>query len=277
MIFSPKNSLLTINLDLLAIPFHQLISFFLVGVFVPFASGELWQRIYAIKDQKNLKKSLVISSVLYLSIGVILLFIGLTIKSSMTNLDPDTALVVGLNNLLPVSLGSLATIIFFSAIMSSLDTYLFTSSTSLVQDILGKNNIGKKYNTIQMIRVALFILIVIAILLSLLTQNVVTTSLSTVALIVSLGFIIFLSWIFPKINRYSLSFAATFSIVGTIEFLSLKLVSLYITIHILFLTLLGVIVGWLFNLFFVQRILDKEKPIVWKHDKWKKSATTRMD
>ena len=63
--------------DLFKTPAQEIISFFLAGFFIPMASPELWQRVYAIKDKNHFKRSLFLSSVFYLIIGFILLLIGL--------------------------------------------------------------------------------------------------------------------------------------------------------------------------------------------------------
>ncbi|MFT7616095.1 MAG: Na+/proline symporter, partial [Candidatus Woesearchaeota archaeon] len=49
-----------------SLPFSQIIGFFILGIFFPFASPDLWQRTYAVKSQKILTKSLLISTGIYI-------------------------------------------------------------------------------------------------------------------------------------------------------------------------------------------------------------------
>ena len=60
-------------MDLFKTPAQEIVSFFLAGFFIPMASPELWQRVYAIKDKTHFKRSLLLSSVFYMIIGF---FIG---------------------------------------------------------------------------------------------------------------------------------------------------------------------------------------------------------
>ncbi len=68
-------------------------------------------------------------------------------------MDPDLALIHGFQNLLPQGIIGLATALLFSPIMSSLDTYIYTGASSIVQDFLKlkKNRSGKsnKENNIR--------------------------------------------------------------------------------------------------------------------------------
>ncbi len=66
-----------IFMDLFSLPAMQIISFFLAGFFIPMASPELWQRVYAIKDKRHFRRSILFSSIFYIIVGFILLLIGL--------------------------------------------------------------------------------------------------------------------------------------------------------------------------------------------------------
>lgn len=155
LFFTPGNSLIPADFNLFSIPVGQIINFFLAGLLFPLASAELWQRVYAIKDEKNLKKSLILASFLYFIIGIVLLLIGLVIRARLAGLDADTSLIVGFSNLLPAGLAGLAVVIFYSAIMSSSDTYLFTSSASLTQDFLQKSGHIKKKKLLKVMKTSL--------------------------------------------------------------------------------------------------------------------------
>jgi sodium/proline symporter len=91
-----------IFMDLFRIPPMKIISYFLAGFFIPMASPELWQRVYAIKDQKHFKRSLFLSSVFYFIIGFILLLIGLVIRAAIPDISAETSLIVGFSMLLTV-------------------------------------------------------------------------------------------------------------------------------------------------------------------------------
>jgi Na+/proline symporter len=45
-----------------SLPLKSKVSFFIIGILIPFASPEVWQRIYAARDLKTVQKSLVLSA-----------------------------------------------------------------------------------------------------------------------------------------------------------------------------------------------------------------------
>ncbi len=130
--------------DFFNIPTKEIINFFLAGFFIPMASPELWQRVYAIENQKHFKRSLFLSSVFYFIIGFILLMIGMVIRIDIPDISADTALIVGFSKLLPAGLAGLSVVIIYSAVSSSADTYMFTTASSVTQDILEKSGVLKK-------------------------------------------------------------------------------------------------------------------------------------
>lgn len=241
-----------VTINFFSIPFNQVLNFFLAGLLFPFASAELWQRVYAVKDTANLKKGLILGSSLYVIIGFLLLLIGLLIKANLPTLNTDVVLVAGLNTLLPIGLAGLPIVIFLFATMSSTDTYLFASNASLVQDILLKFKLIKKENLLSIMRVSLIALTVLAIVLSVIIQNLVDTTFFFVALMMSLGLTVLVIWVYPKITEHSINLSISFSLVGVIVLSLIKGISISLVISSLGFSLLGLVVGVL---------LPKTKPL----------------
>ena len=125
-------------MDLFKIETQEMISFFLAGFFIPMASPELWQRVYAVRDKKHFRRSLFLSSLFYFIIGLILLGIGLVIRVDLPAIDASTSLIVGFSKLLPVGMAGLSVVIIYSAVSSSADTYMLTTAASVTQDFLQK-------------------------------------------------------------------------------------------------------------------------------------------
>ncbi|MCK4921073.1 MAG: sodium:solute symporter family protein, partial [Bacteroidales bacterium] len=161
---------------LFEIPTSEIINFFIAGFFIPMASPELWQRIYAIESQKEYKKSLFLSSVFYFIIGFILLMIGMVIRTDIPDLSPDTALIVGFSKLLPAGLAGLSVVIIYSAISSSADTYMFTSASSVTQDFLERMGLLKKEKLTITMRLILTILMILGIVMALILRDIVDTT-----------------------------------------------------------------------------------------------------
>lgn len=249
LLLTSGSSLTSADFSLFSIPVGHIITFFAAGLLLPFASAELWQRIYAIKDEENLKKSFIFASSLYLIIGVILLLIGLIIRIKLTGLDADTSLIVGFSNLLPAGLAGLAVVVFYSAIMSSADTYLFTSNASLTQDFLQKSKYIKKENLLKVMKISMALLMVLGIILSLIFRNVVNTTFFFAALSLSLGFVTLVTWIRPEINNHAINFAIILGLIGIIILVIIRGISTSLGIYSLILSLTGLIAGSVFNAF----------------------------
>jgi len=203
-------------MDLFSIPASQIISFFLAGFFIPMASPELWQRVYAIKDKKHFRRSIFLSSVFYIAVGFILLLIGLIIRIDIPAIAPDTSLIVGFSRLLPVGLSGLSVVIIYSAVSSSADTYMFTASASVTQDIFEKTGLTKAGNLKKTMRYSMVALMILGISMSIILRDIVDATFFFVSLTMSLGLLVLALWIYPKLNRLSVWLSILFCMIGVI-------------------------------------------------------------
>jgi len=202
--------------DLFSIPAGQIISFFLAGFFIPLASPELWQRVYAIKDKKHFGRSIFLSSLFYIIVGFILLLIGLVIRADIPDISADTSLIVGFSRLLPVGLAGLSVVIIYSSVSSSADTYMFTASASVTQDFLEKTGITQSENLRRTMRISMVGLMVLGISMALILRDIVDATFFFVSLTMSLGFLILVMWIYPRINRHSVNLSILACLIGVI-------------------------------------------------------------
>ncbi|MFC2114943.1 sodium:solute symporter [Bacteroidota bacterium] len=235
--------------ELVAIPVKEIVSFFLAGFFIPMASPELWQRVYAIKDHKHYKRSLFYSSLFYFIIGFILLLIGLVIREALPDITADTSLIVGFSQLLPVGLAGLSVVIIYSSISSSADTYMFTTAASVTQDFLEKTGLTSKEKLKTTMRASMVVLMILGISLALVLKDIVDTTFFFVSLTMSLGFLTVVIWIYPRINRHSVNFSIAFCLIGVIIPAILFGISTSLVIYAIGLCIVGLIVGIILNLF----------------------------
>jgi Na+/proline symporter len=203
-------------MDLFSIPVMQLVSFFLAGFFIPMASPELWQRVYAIKDKKHFRRSIFLSSLFYIIVGFILLLIGLVIRADIPDISADTSLIVGFSRLLPVGLAGLSVVIIYSAVSSSADTYMFTASASVTQDFLEKTGLTNKINLKSTMRYSMVVLMLMGISMALILRDIVDATFFFVSLTMSLGLLVLVIWISPKINRLSVNLSILFCLIGVL-------------------------------------------------------------
>jgi Na+/proline symporter len=216
LLFSTATKPRLLFMDLFNTPAREIVSFFLAGFFIPMASPELWQRVYAIKDKTHFKRSLFLSSVFYIIIGFILLLIGLVIRVDIPNINPDTSLIVGFSRLLPVGLAGLSVVIIYSSVSSSADTYMFTAAASVTQDFLEKTGLTSQDKLKTSMRYSMVVLMVLGMAMSLILRDIVDATFFFVSLTMSLGFLVLVMWISPRINRHSVNFSILLCLIGVI-------------------------------------------------------------
>lgn len=234
-------------MDLFRIPVQEIISFFLAGFFIPMASPELWQRVYAIKDNKHFKRSLFLSSLFYFIIGFILLMIGLVIRIDIPDIEPDTSLIVGFSRLLPIGLAGLSVVIIYSSVSSSADTYMFTTAASVTQDFLEKTGLMKKEKLFSTMRLSMVVLMALGITMAIVIQDIVDATFFFVSLTMSLGFLVLAIWIHPKINRHSVNFSIFFCLIGVIVPSILFGISTTLVVYAIGLCIVGLLFGFIMN------------------------------
>ena len=236
-----------IFMDLFRIPVTEMVSFFLAGFFIPMASPELWQRVYAIKDQKHFKRSLFLSSVFYLIIGFILMMIGLVIRVDLPEIEAGTSLIVGFSKLLPIGLAGLSVVIIYSAVSSSADTYLFTTAASVTQDFLEKSGFVTKERLFLIMRICMAILMILGVTMALVLKDIIDTTFFFVSLTMSLGFLVLVIWIYPDINRHSVNFSIFFCLIGVIVPAIIFGISTTLIIYAWALCIVGLLAGIVVN------------------------------
>ncbi len=223
-----------------------IIGFIIVGLAFPFASPDLWQRVYAAKDVKTFRKGMILSIIIYFFVALMLAFVALGLKTQLPGIDPDIALVSGFSILLQPGLVGLAIVMFFSALMSTADTFFFTASSSVAQDFF------KKREPVSTLRYALVGVILVSVIITILTENLVITTYIFSAFFMALAVPIIASWVNKKISPITIAVGLAFGMLSTIAIISsLLLLSIPIepalAVIILCLTIVGLIIGAIVN------------------------------
>ncbi len=131
------------ELSLLGMGIGNIVGFLILGGFGMMVAPDLWQRIFATKDEKNLKRGISYSAIILLVLGFLIGVIGLVTKYVFPNILPEDALVTGFANLLPSGLTALGMVLLYAVTLSSSDTATFVVSSILTRDF---KNYSKKYS-----------------------------------------------------------------------------------------------------------------------------------
>jgi len=189
-----------------------IVGFFVVGILYPFAVPDLWQRVYAAKDKKTLKKGFILAAIVYAVFGFLLGLVALTIKASFPEIDPDLALIHGFNYLLPKGFLGLSVVLLFAAIMSTIDTSVFTGASIIIQDFYDWD----KIKTVKVMKKIIVVLGVIGTLIAILIQDLVLSTYIFISFMIVLAVVSMATWIKKNVKPTTLIYGFTIGIASII-------------------------------------------------------------
>lgn len=169
----------------------NIIGFLILAGFGIMVAPDLWQRIFATKDQKNLKRGLNYSVIILLMLGVVISVVGLATKQFFPNIVPEDALVTGFSHLLPFGLKELGMVLLYAVALSSSDTVTFVVSSIFTRDL---KNYSAKYTDESMKKLTRFFMVVFILLGALVAifyQNILALGFSLASLNLALFPVVF--------------------------------------------------------------------------------------
>ncbi len=226
--------------------------FIILGVLTPFFQPAMFQRIYATKNKKTLKRGFLMSMTIYPLMIFIMILIGLVIKTHMPEADPEIAFIKGLIHLLPVYFLGIGGVLMFSAVMSSTDTYIFTSSSVFLQDFVLRNKKVSKEQTVKYFRITMAVIIVLAAIASYLLKSVIVSTYLWATIGIVLGVGIITTWLFRRISGFALTLGYA---LGLIVFIVVSVTGSFTPLvvgYALVSTLAGLIIGSIISKFFIK-------------------------
>jgi Na+/pantothenate symporter len=225
--------------------FMTILGFFILGLVTPFGSTELWRSVYAAKNTKTAINSIYLAILFLVIIGIFLLIIGFQLKSLFPSIsDTDLLLIRGFG-ILPKGLFGLGIIALFAAIMSSADTYLFTTSAIVVQDFVYKNKFSLKN-----FKFVLLVISLLGLLLSIFLTDLPDMTLLFASYASIIATILFLSYI--KQSKKGIIFGFYLGLIGT-TLLAFMGINPLLMIKSLGITFIGYIIGGFYNALFKKR------------------------
>ena len=244
------SSALTVDKSL---PLKSSVSFFIFGILMPFSAIDLWQRIFAARNLKTVQRSLVISALIYILIGILLCIAGLAISLRLHDIDPDLALLEGFTTLFPSGLAGLSLVFFFAAIMSSADSYLFACSSIIVHDFVARLKPVEKGNLVKLFRYATAVLLLMSFMVSFWLKSIVETTFIVLALASVVSISVIASWGIKKCRSLTIGSGMVVGFLGTAVFIIKKPVSVTLVLNSIALTFVGFILGHLLTLMFRKK------------------------
>jgi len=105
----------------------NIIGFLILAGLVIMIAPDLWQRIFAAKDEKNLKRGLTYAALILPVLGIIISVVGLATKQIFPGINPEDSLITGFFHLLPFGLKEFGIVLLYAVALSSSDTVTFVS------------------------------------------------------------------------------------------------------------------------------------------------------
>ena len=155
------------------------------------AAPDLWQRIFATKDEQNLKRGLNYSAVILLILGVVISIVGLATKQLFPNIVPEDALVTGFSHLLPFGLKEFGMVLLYAVALSSSDTATFVISSIFTRDLKNYSQRYSKESMKKLTRFFMILFIALAVLIGIFYQNILALGFSLASLCLALFPVIF--------------------------------------------------------------------------------------
>ena len=169
----------------------NIIGFLILAGFGIMVAPDLWQRIFATKDEKNLKRGLTYSALILPILGIVISVVGLATKQFFPNIVPEDALVTGFSHLLPFGLKEFGMVLLYAVALSSSDTVTFVVSSIFTRDL---KNYSAKYSDESMKKLTRFFMIIfiaVASLIAIFYQNILALGFSLASLNLALFPIVF--------------------------------------------------------------------------------------
>lgn len=161
-----------------AIGLGNIIGFLLLGGIGIMVAPDLWQRIFATKDEINLKRGLGYSAIILPLLAIIISIVGLSTKQFFPDIVPENSLIIGFSKLLPFGLKEFGMVLLYAVALSSSDTITFMISSIITRDL---KNYSKRFSEESMKKLTRFFMVLfvaVAVLIGIYSQNIIALGLS---------------------------------------------------------------------------------------------------
>lgn len=182
----------------------------LLQFFSLLGQAESFQRIFASKDSKSLKKGLIAAFVLLVLIAGSIAYLGINFKFSGVIADPSSLFTEGVLMVLPEWLGSLLTVSLIAAFMGTIDSSAFAFGVLTARMRRG----ATLESTVKFTRIFMLLGVVMSAIASLYLFSFLSSVFALISLISVIGAALLVSFVF-KLNSFEIN---AFLFVGTTTF-----------------------------------------------------------
>ncbi len=227
----------------------------IMGLLFAFGSEDIFQRVYATKNKKALRKAFTTTFILYVFFYACLAGSVFRFRALYPHITGDMAFLESINLIIPPSFQWLAAIAILSVLLSTIDTVVFNGVLNINKLIMDLKGTGADHKTLtRRIRLGVPVFLLFVVSISLFIQSVVQTTFIYAVLNVCNAFIIVLSFLFPKLDKWHVISILVINLTSVIAFVSFLGISEKITIVPFCSVPLGCLIGYI-----AKRIYTKKK------------------
>lgn len=210
-----RSSFSSTDLNPIALGTGNLISFFVIGAMSAMVGPDLWQRIFASKDEHSLRRGLSYGAMIIPVLAGIIGVMGLATKQFFPEIAPENALVFGFSHLLPIGLKELGMVLLYAVSLSSSDTFTFVISSILTRDILNYSHCFRDTSMRSLARILMVGIIVSIVGLSIVYHDILAIGFALGGIGVSIAPAVLLSFRF-RLSDYAVGFSLLLALLSIV-------------------------------------------------------------
>ena len=193
----------------------NILGFIILTGFGIMVAPDLWQRLIASHNVKELRKGLSFSAFILIILGVSISVLGLATKQFFPGIKPEDALVTGFSQLLPGALQVFGMVLLYAVSLSSSDTVTFVISSIFTRDLQNYTNKFSEESMRKITRFFMVSLIVAAIAIGMSYHKIVDIGLSLASLNLALFPVVFGS-LFWKLKEKAVFWSLVLAFISVI-------------------------------------------------------------
>jgi SSS family solute:Na+ symporter len=178
----------------------NIIGFLVIAGFGVLVAPDIWQRLIAAKDERELRRGLGYTALVLPLLALVITVAGFATKQNMPGIAAEDALVQGFSGLLPFGVRELGMVLLYAVSLSSSDTVVFVVSSIITRDLKNYTTRFGEESMVRLTRIGMLVFVLGAAAVAISYQEIIQIALSLGSLNLALFPVVFAS-LFWKLNE----------------------------------------------------------------------------
>jgi len=203
------------DLNIAGMGLGNIAGFLILGGLSVVVAPDLWQRIFATKNEKSLKRGLSYPMLILPALGIIISIVGLATKQFFPHIMPENALIAGFSQLPPFGLKEFGLVLLYAVSLSSSDTITFVVSSIFTRDFKNYSSRHSESSMRKLTRFFMISFIIIAALVAIFYRNILALGFSLGSLSLAL-FPVVISSFYWKLKKQAVFWSLILAFVSVL-------------------------------------------------------------